>query len=78
MQILAPGLKSVWIEKGKLVWFDQLSDREFVKLFPNSQIFNFTREERVNRDIFGKKMKMENILLIYFEQIVSFCTQIQT
>ena len=41
------------------------------------KFFNFTWEVRVNRDIFGKKMKMENILLIYFEQIVSFCTQIQ-
>ena len=46
-EILAPGLKSVWVEEG---W----------------------------SDLILKKMRLEDILLSYFEQIVSFCTQIQT
>ena len=41
MQILAPGLKSVRVEEGKLVWFDQLSDREFVKLFTQVEFPSF-------------------------------------
>ena len=36
----------------------------------------FTQEKQVNRDIFGKNMRMEDVLLIYFEQF--FPTQIQT
>ena len=35
----------------------------------NSNLFNFTRKEGVNRDIFDKQMRMEDILLSYFEQI---------
>ena len=34
---------------------------------------NFIREKRANRDIFGQKLRMEDVLLIYIEQIVSFC-----
>ena len=37
------------------------------------KIFNFTQEKRVNRDIFGQKSRMVDVLLIYFEQIQSFC-----
>ena len=34
---------------------------------------NFTREKHVNRDIFGKNMRMEDVLLIYFKQIAKDC-----
>ena len=37
------------------------------------KFFNFTRKKCVNRDIFCQKLRMEDVLLIYFEQIVSFC-----
>ena len=55
------------------------------QIFYTSKIpkkINFTREKCVNREILGQKLGIENVLLIYFEQIVSFCvhlfTQIQT
>ena len=44
---------------------------EFVIFFYNGKIPNFlnlTREKLVNRHIFGKKLRMEDVLLI-FEQI---------
>ena len=34
---------------------------------------NFTREKHVNRDIFGKNMRMEDVLLIYLKQIAKDC-----
>ena len=39
--------------------------------FPKN--FNFTREKCVNCDIFGQQMRMVEVLLIFFEQIVRFC-----
>ena len=33
---------------------------------------NFSREKRSNRDIFGQKLRIEDVLLTYFEQYVSF------
>ena len=30
------------------------------------KFFNFTREKHVNRDIFGQKLRMEDLLLVYF------------
>ena len=36
------------------------------------KFFNYTREDHVNRDIFCQKFRMEDVLLIYFEQIVRF------
>ena len=40
--------------------------------------FSFTRRKHVDCDIYNRKLKMEDVLLIYYEQIVSFYTQIQT
>ena len=37
------------------------------------KFFNSTRKKRIYRDIFGQKLRMGDVLLIYFEQIVSFC-----
>ena len=37
---------------------------------------NFTREKGVKVNIFGKIMIIEDVLLIYFEQIVIFCAPI--
>ena len=37
------------------------------------RIFNFTRKKRVYRNIFGKKLRTEYVLLIYFQQFISFC-----
>ena len=34
-----------------------------------SEFFNYTQDY----DIFGKKMRIEDIIHVYFEQIVSFC-----
>jgi len=48
-------------------------------MFHTNKIPNFlkfTQETRVNRNMFGKKMRVEYVLLIYFEQIDSFYTQI--
>ena len=41
-------------------------------------LLDFTREKHVNRYIFGKKMWMRDVLLVYFEQIVTFCAEMQT
>ena len=38
-----------------------------------AKFLNFTLEKQVDLDIFGPEMKNEDVLLIYFEQIVSFC-----
>ena len=46
---------------------------EFVKYFTPVGFPNFTQEKSVNRDIFGQELRIEDVLLIYFEQIVSFC-----
>ena len=49
--------------------------------FYTSKILNgleVTRQKCVNHDIFGSNFRMEDVLLIYFEQIVIFPTQIQT
>ena len=35
-------------------------------------MFNFTRENRANYNIFWQKLRVENVLLLYLEQIVSF------
>ena len=46
------------------------------QIFYNSKIqefFNFTREKRINCGIFGLKLRMEDVFLIHFQQIVSFC-----
>ena len=40
-------------------------------------LFTYTREKHVNCDIFGNKMRCEGLLLFYFEQVVTFCNQIQ-
>ena len=34
-----------------------------------SEFFNYTQDD----DIFGKKMRIEDVIHVYFEQIVSFC-----
>jgi len=51
-------------------------------MFYTSKIPNFlkfTQETpRVNRNIFGKILRVEYVLLIYFEQTVSFYTQIHS
>ena len=42
---------------------------------------NFAREKRVYRDIFGQKLRMEDVLLIHFEKrsvFLHISTQIQT
>ena len=39
---------------------------------------NFTRRKLVNRDILDHKMRMEDVLPIHFEQIVSFCAIINS
>ena len=38
----------------------------------------FLQEKRVDHDIFGKQMRMECVLFFYFEQVVSFYTQIKS
>ena len=35
-------------------------------------MFNFTRENCANYNIFWQKLRVENVLLLYLEQIVSF------
>ena len=45
----------------------------FGKSFTPVGFLNFTPEKCVNRDIFGQKLRMEDVLLIYFEQNVIFC-----
>ena len=39
----------------------------------NSQCLKFYPRRRLDCNISGKMMRMEDVLLIYFEQIVSFC-----
>ena len=34
---------------------------------------NFNRDNRIKSNIFGQKLRMDDALLIYFGQIVSFC-----
>ena len=57
-------------------WIRSCEGRGICKIFYTSKIpkfFNFSREKRVNRDIFVKNLRIEEALLImYFEQIVSF------
>ena len=43
------------------------------QMFYISEIPKFYLRKRVNRDIFGQELRMKKVLLIYFEQIVSFC-----
>ena len=48
-----------------------------------SNFVNFTWEKRVNRDLFGQKLRMDDVFLIYFEKNCQFScnyllTQIQT
>jgi len=55
--------------------------RRVLQMFCTSKIPNFpkfTQETRVNRNIFSKKLRVEYVLLIYFEQSVSFYTQIHS
>jgi len=50
-------------------------------MFYTSKIPNFlkfTQETGVNRNIFGKNLRIEYVLLIHFEQIVSFYTEIHS
>ena len=42
----------------------------------NPNIFNFSREKRLNCNIGSKITRMEDVLVIYFEQIVSCCAPI--
>ena len=35
-----------------------------------AKLFNFTREKGVNRNIFGKKMRMLDVLHLYFDKFV--------
>ena len=58
------------------------SDVEFVKCYTKARfpISKCSQRKSINRDIFGKKLRMEDALVVYFEQIeqiVSFYTQIQ-
>ena len=46
---------------------------EFGKSFSPVGFTNFTPEKCVNCDIFGPKLRMEDVLLIYFEQNVIVC-----
>ena len=51
------------------------------QMFYTSKIpnfFYFNRKKRINYNIVGKKWRQEYVLLIYCEQIVSFCTHLQT
>ena len=43
----------------------------YARMIP--KFLNLTQEKCVYRGIFGKKLRMEDILLNYFEQIVCFC-----
>ena len=38
-----------------------------------TKCFNFTLEKQVNRDIVGNKLRIGDVSLIYFGQVVSFC-----
>ena len=39
-----------------------------------TKFFNFSQKKRINHDIFGQKLRMEDVsLIIYFLQIVIFC-----
>ena len=42
----------------------------YTSYLPN--FLNFTWEKRVKRDFFGQELRMEDVLLIYFEQIFIF------
>ena len=51
------------------------SEVEFVKCSTQARFpffINFSREKRSNRDIFVQKLRIEDVLLTYFEQYVSF------
>ena len=73
--------KTSWIQR-----IDEVFTRHGIfQMFYTSEIpnpFQFSpKKKRVNRDIFGKKLRTEDVLLIFFEQIVIFCalsTPIQT
>ena len=50
--------------------------RGICKIFNTTSLpkmFNFMREKCGHREIFGQNLRMGYVLLIYFEQIVSFC-----
>ena len=61
-----------------------IPDMEFVKsltLLQDSHFFNFTREKRVNRDIFGQKLRMEHVYSSNLNKLsvfVQLSTQKQT
>ena len=50
-----------------------VADMEFVNCFTLAKFQTFSREKRIHRDFFGKKLQTVDVLLINFEQIVSFC-----
>ena len=46
------------------------------QIFYTSKIpnfLNYTREKRVDRNIFGNTLRIEDVLVIYFEEHVSIC-----
>ena len=43
-----------------------------------SQFLILPMKIRYIHNMFGKKLRVEDVLLIYFDQIYNFCTQIQT
>ena len=52
---------------------------EFVNFFTSVKFpifFKFAREKRIDCDIFGQLLRMWDVLLIYLQQIFSFCAAI--
>ena len=39
---------------------------------------NFSREKRSNRDIFVQKLRIEDVLLTYFDNMSAFCAIINS
>ena len=55
---------------------NNVNRRGIYQMFYISKItkcFNFTLENQVNRDIVGNKLRIGDVWLIYFGQVVSFC-----
>ena len=40
--------------------------------------FNFNRGNRIKSNIFGQKLRMDDVFLVYLDQIVSFCAIIHS
>ena len=53
---------------------DAMSRHGFCQMFhkQDSPLFKFYPRKCINRDLFARELRMEDVLLIYFEQIASF------